>query len=271
MSFHNHWTTFSLSENNLSKIFNQFFCAKIRVEDSVCCWHFKSLSLISPLASLRRNKCSLHASFTFHILILHVKIRAVIKYNFAHSEPPLQTLPWKKGLDMVFWDKAQPVILRGKKVLVQQKQNQLFKGIFTCQSQGSEREYFPIARSPWIHIYLALAHCLALPPNISADRKSFLGDQFVFPSPPSALSYTAQIYSTSSRKFKDISKNAQINISLKLLQILPSKLFRRVKIVLMKRSHNSTLRVGASQFHMQASCRVMKWWNRFWIFQEKII
>ena len=57
------------------------FCAKIRVEDSVCCWHFKSLSLISPLASLRRNKCSLHASFIFHAVILHVKIRAVIKYN----------------------------------------------------------------------------------------------------------------------------------------------------------------------------------------------
>ena len=64
------------------------FCAKIRVDDSVCCWHFKSLSLISPLASLRRNKCSLHASFIFHVAILHVKIRTVIKYNFAHSEPP---------------------------------------------------------------------------------------------------------------------------------------------------------------------------------------
>ena len=72
------------------------FCAKIRVEDSVCCWHFKSLSLISPLASLRRNKCSLHASFIFHAVILHVKIRAVIKDNLAHSEPPLQTLPWTR-------------------------------------------------------------------------------------------------------------------------------------------------------------------------------
>ena len=78
------------------------FCAKIRVEDSVCCWHFKSLSLIPPsLASLRRNKCSLHASFIFHIVILHVKIRAVIKYNFAHSEPSLQTLPWTRNFGVL--------------------------------------------------------------------------------------------------------------------------------------------------------------------------
>ena len=66
-------------------------------------------------------------------------------------------------------------------------------------------------------------------------------------------------------------KNTQIDISLKLLQTLPSKLFRRIKIVLMKRSQNLALRVGASQFHMQASCRVMKWWNKFWIFQAEII
>ena len=184
MSFHNHWTTFSLSENNLSKIFNQFFCAKIRVEDSVCCWHFKSLSLISPLASLRRNKCSLQASFTFHILILHVKIQAVIKYNFAHSEPPLQTLPWKKGLDMVFWDKAQPVILRGKKVLVHQQQNQLFKGIFTCQSQGSEREYFPIARGPfYIEFIFSRTALPCLAPQYQCWQKIFLGRPICFSFP----------------------------------------------------------------------------------------
>ena len=111
--------------------------------------------------------------------------------------------------------------------------------------------------------------CLA--PQYQCWQKIFLGRPICFSFPAiRPFLHTAQIYSTS-RKFKDISKNAQINISLKLLQTLPSKLFRREKIVLMKRSHNSTLRVGASQFHMQASCRVMKWWNRFWIFQEKLI
>ena len=190
MSFHNHWTTFSLSENNLSKIFNQFFCAKIRVEDSVCCWHFKSLSLISPLASLRRNKCSLHASFIFHIVILHAKIRAVIKYNFAHSEPPLQTLPWKKDLIWGFGTKRNLLFLEEKKFWFTNKINFLkeysparVKVVNENTSQSPEVLFI-------LNSYFLGLHCLALPPNISADRKSFLGDQFVFPSPPSALSYT---------------------------------------------------------------------------------
>ena len=118
------------------------------------------------------------------VLILHVKIRAVIKYNFAHSEPPLQTLPWKKGLDMVFWDKAQPVILRGKKVLVQQKQNQLFKGIFTCQSQGSEREYFPIARGPfYIEFIFSRTALPCLAAQYQCWQKIFLGRPICFSFP----------------------------------------------------------------------------------------
>lgn len=114
------------------------FCAKIRVEDSVCCWHFKSLSFISPslassfispsLASLRRNKCSLHASFIFHIVILHVKIQAVIKYNFAHSEPSLQTLPWKRT-------KRNLLFLEAKKFWFSNNKTKNFcKGICTSQS-----------------------------------------------------------------------------------------------------------------------------------------
>ena len=159
---------------------------------------------------------------------------------------------------MVFWDKAQPVILRGKKVLVHQQQNQLFKGIFTCQSQGSEREYFPIARGPFYIEFIFSSTCIALPcPPISVltENLSWATNLFFLPRHPPFLTHSPNLLNI----FKKIQRNLKkcLNYtSLKLLQT--SKLFRRVKIVLMKRSQNSTLRVGASQFHMQASCRVMK-------------
>ena len=152
------------------------------------------------------------------VLILHVKIRAVIKYNFAHSEPPLQTLPWKKDLiwgfgtkrNLLFWEEKKFWFSNNKINFLKEYSPARVKVVNENTSQSPEVLFI-------LNSYFLGLHCLALPPNISADRKSFLGDQFVFPSPPSALSYTTQIYSTSSRKFKDISKNAQINISLKLL------------------------------------------------------
>ena len=97
---------------------------------------------------------------------------------------PFADIALKKGLDMVFWDKAQPVILRGKKVLVHQQQNQLFKGIFTCQSQGSEREYFPIARGPfYIEFIFSRTALPCLAPQYQCWQKIFLGRPICFSFP----------------------------------------------------------------------------------------
>ena len=97
---------------------------------------------------------------------------------------PFADIALKKGLDMGFWDKAQPVILRGKKVLVQQQQNQLFKGIFTCQSQGSEREYFPIARGPfYIEFIFSRTALPCLAAQYQCWQKIFLGRPICFSFP----------------------------------------------------------------------------------------
>ena len=97
---------------------------------------------------------------------------------------PFADIALKKGLDMVFWDKAQPVILRGKKVLVHQQQNQLFKGIFTCQSQGSEREYFPIARGPfYIEFIFSRTALPCLAAQYQCWQKIFLGRPICFSFP----------------------------------------------------------------------------------------
>ena len=60
----------------------------------------------------------------------------------------------------------------------------IFKGIFTCQNQGSEREYFPIARGPFYIEFIfsrTVLPCLA--PQYQCWQKIFLGRPICFSFP----------------------------------------------------------------------------------------